>query len=254
MENNVLQRFSQDWRQFDEIEPAKGTRAWIRGTLDGWPGAFDIFEEKKEISLSEEDIKLIRAEFHTHAPAANDHEWGFWCGVIADLARLEIKDPKAVELIAKRATDPQLPHHQTLLVLKMYKRPELPPFVHQRIRFLMNDSESAKRHRDEFHNLLANLKSENAASALLLRDALQHEDDKLRSDAAYFVKKLPDEVASGFLRVLLADPSRDVRRNAILNIQHLCTIKDKPWLDKLLASEEDERNRELMEEKIRQLK
>lgn len=253
LENNILQRFHEDWRQFERIKPARGTRAWFRETLLGWSDQRDAFEEGKEVKLPAEDVELIRTAFHTHAPAADDEEWEFWCGVIADLARVGVKDPKAVELILKRSGDAAFPHHQTRSVLELYERPELVPFVHNRLRFLMEGSETALHHRGEFHNLLATLKRDDAASVPLLRDALRHKDDKLRSDAAYFVRKLPRKEAVGFLRALLADPAPDVRRRAILNIQHLCTINDKGWLNKQLASEEDKYNRKLMDEKIHQL-
>lgn len=65
---------------------------------------------------------------------------------------------------------------------------------------------------------------------------------------------MPRNEAREQLANLLSDKSKDVRRDAILNIQRLCTLNDKAWLSRHLESETSADNRELMEEKTNQLK
>jgi hypothetical protein len=258
MPNDALMRFGEDWFSWDEMEPVRGSRAWIEDTLEKWADEDDDGDPFKErepytSALAPEDLTLILSNFHRHAPKAGGDDWDFWCGVIADLARGGVKNPEAVELIVERSTETDIPQFQTRWVLELYERPELREFVHGRIRLLMED-ENIARQGAEFGNLLSSLERGDADAEKLLRDALRHGDDKLRAEAAYRVDKLPRNEAREQLANLLSDKSEDVRRYAILNIQDLCTLDDKAWLSRHLESETSDDNRELMEEKINQLK
>ena len=257
MVDGALKRFGKDWHSWKEMDPVRGSRAWIRKTLRKWAAEDgEPFEDREPYTtpLAADDLTLILTEFHRHAPKAGGNDWEFWCGVIADLARGGVKNPEAVELIVERSKENGLPQFQTRWVLESYERPELRDFVHRRIRLLMADDDAARPHRGEFGNLLSSLERGDADAANLLRDALRHGDDKLRAEAAYRVDKLPRNEAREQLANLLSDKSEDVRRYAILNIQRLCTLDDKAWLSRQLESESSDDNRELMAEKIDQLK
>lgn len=255
-DNDALLRFGDDWHSYDELEPNRGSRAWVQKTTRKWSDENDLAEDenKPPVVPAPDDVSLMLAEFHRHASNAKGDDWGFWCGVIADLARYKVKDQKAVDLIVKRSNEPDLDHFQTRWVFELYERPELRAFTHGRIRYLLGDNESARSHRGELGNLMANLDRGDAEAEELLREVIGSSDDEMRSTAAFNVDKLPRDEARERLRKLLADKADDVRWHAILNIQDLCTVEDKEWLDRLLAAESKKENRELMEEKIGQLK
>ena len=258
IENDALKRFDEDWHSWNEMEPVRGSRAWIRKTLSTWAAEdSDPYQDKEEpytTPLAPEDLTLILSEFHRHAPKATGDDYDFWCGVIADLARGGVKNPEAVELIVERREERGLPQFQTRWVLELYGRPELREFVHRRIRLLMGNDAEVCSQSGEFGNLLASLERSDAEAATLLREALRHDRDELRAAAAYRVDMLPRQEARENLANLLSDQSEDVRFYAILNIQDLCTLSDKSWLSRHLESETNERNHKLMEEKISQLK
>jgi hypothetical protein len=255
-ENDTLLRLGADWNSFEELEPGRGSRAWFHKTIRAWSDDHDVFgeENKQPIAPDSDDISLMLAEFHRHAPGATGEDWEFWCGVIADLARQKVKDQKAVELIAKRSKESDLDHNQTRWVFELYDHPELHGFVHSRILFLLGENESARSHRHELHNLMASLDRNDLEAGKLIRKVLSHDDDEMRSTAAYFVDKLPLKDSRKQIKELLADKVDSVRWSATLNINELCTVEDRDWLAGLLAAETNEENRKLMEEKIGQLK
>lgn len=258
IENDALKRFGEGWHSWDEMEPVRGSRDWIRKTLLKWAAEdgepFQKDREPYTTPLAPEDLTLILAEFHRHAPEATGDDWDFWCGVIADLARGGVKTPEAVELIVQRREEPALPQFQTRWVLELYERPELRNFVHRRIRLLMGDDEKISSQSGEFGNLLSSLERGDPEAETLLRQALQHDDHKIRASAAHRVNRLPRNEAREHLANLLSDNSEDVRFYAILNIQNLCTQDDQSWLSRCLESETSEQNHKLLQEKIDQLK
>jgi HEAT repeat protein len=101
---------------------------------------------------------------------------------------------------------------------------------------------------------MASLDRNDLEAGKLIRKVLRHDDDEMRSTAAYFVDKLPLKDSRKQIKELLADKVDSVRWSAILNINELCTVEDRDWLAGLLAAETNEENRKLMEEKIGQLK
>lgn len=249
-----LQRFGVDWSAYEELEAPRGTNAWIEDTLRSWADKADEMPEGESPPLPAKDVEFILGLFHQKAGASDGSEWDFWCGVIADLARLGIKDKSAAELVSSRRNEMDLPQFQARWVLELYELPERTKFVQDRLDFLMGDADVAVAHRGECHNLFASLESGNGVSKRLILRGVTHESDKVRKAAVFFATKLSPEEALTIVRSALSDPSEGVRWYAILNVNDICTKNDQEWLEKALQAETNESNRKTLEDKIGQLK
>lgn len=251
-----LVRFAEGWDSYEKLRAPRGSRAWIQDTLRAWSNENgDPFSDEKKapIEKPQAEIDLILSEFHANAPDAAGDDWDFWCGVLADLKRLEISDRKAVELVEKRSLETDLPHSHTRWILELYESPATQTFVNSRLRLILDYDEGGGPHTGETHNLYASLKRKDPVAESLIREGVSHPNEEIRQTALYFVDKLPKEEARSILKLAMADESSDVRRNAILNVRHVCDKEDIPWLEKVLAQEPTESNRELLAEKIGEL-
>src|SRR5690606_3827107 len=127
-----LARFGKNWENYGNLDPIRGSRAWIKDTIRGWSGENDdVFSDAqpKPKKNEQEDIDLILSEFHGKAPAATGEDWQYWTGVISDLKEAGVSDPKALDLVLARASDMSLPHHQTRWVLELYEHPSAGDFA-----------------------------------------------------------------------------------------------------------------------------
>jgi hypothetical protein len=248
-----LQRFGAEWSAYEELEAPRGTNAWIEDTLRSWSDRADELPEGESPTLPVKDVEFILGLFHQKAGASDGSEWGFWCDVIADLARLGIKDETAAKLVSSRRNEMELPQFQARWVLELYELPERTKFVQDRLDYLMGDTDVAATHRGECHNLFASLEPESAASRRLILRGTTHESDKVRKAAVFFATKLSPGEALRVVRSALSDPSEGVRWYAILNVNDVCKKSDQQWLEKALQAETNERNRKELEERIGQL-
>ncbi|MCF6312064.1 MAG: HEAT repeat domain-containing protein [Verrucomicrobiales bacterium] len=248
-----LQRFGAEWSTYKELKAPRGTNAWIEDTLRAWSDEADELSEGESPSLPAKDVEFILGLFHKKAGASTGSEWGFWCDIIADLARLGIKDKSAAKLVSSRRTEMDLPQFQARWVLELYELPERTKFVQDRLAFLTGDSEGAATYRGECHNLFASLEPKTEVSRNLILRGTTHDSDEVREAAVFFASKLHPEESLTVVRSALSDPKEGVRWYGILNVDDVCTKKDLQWLQKALQAETNERNRKELEEKIGQL-
>lgn len=248
-----LQRFGAEWSAYEELEAPRGTNAWIEDTLRSWSDKADELPEGESPSLPAEDVEFILGLVHQKAAVSDGSEWGFWCDVTADLARLGIKDKSAAKLVSSRRNEMHLPQFQAWWVLELYELPERTKFAQDRLDFLMGGAEVAATHRGECHNLFASLEPETDVSRRLILRGATHESDQVREAAVFFATKLSSEDALRVVRSALSDSSEGVRWYAILNVDDICTMNDRQWLEKAVQAETNERNRTELEEKISQL-
>lgn len=243
------------WQQWEELAPNYGSLAWMRATLRDWSDQADELPEGTYPTLPKADVDTILQAFLEHAPEATGHTWGDWCYGISQLARFGVFDSQAIELIAKRAFVDDLNHHETRWALELYEHPKLTEFTHHRIRLFHEVSGEWLRDylRSELHNLYAGLRSGGEVDLQLIRDGIDHPDSVVREDAIYWVGRFPEVESLRLLKKGLTDPAAQVRRVAIYSIDDLCTAEDREWLNALLATEEDERNREDLVDKIAEL-
>lgn len=248
-----LIRFDAGWAEYEELEAPRGTHAWIEDTLRAWEDKSEELPEGEAPSLPPEDVKLIFDRFHKQAGGSAGEDWDFWCGAIANLARLGVKNEEAAALAASRFSERDLPQSEARWVMELYELPGWKKLVRDRLGFLMEDSETAISHRNECHNLFASLERGHEASMALIRKGVTHDAEEIRRAAVYFVSKLPSEETLKILRTVLSDQSEGVRRSGILNVDDICTKADLDWLEAALRAETSERNKELLVEQIGRL-
>ena len=246
-------QFSEDWSTSEDLAPTRGSEAWYRDTIRAWQDSVDELEEGQSPDLPEEEVAFMLGEFHERAVKATGREWDRWCGVIADLADLGVKDERALHLILSRGDDQTLHQFYTRSVLDAYARPELEPFVYARLDYLLSASEDDSPPLGECHNLLASLEKDWPRTTEFLARASAHPSDKARRPAAYFVYKLPAEEARIQCKAFLADPDRDVRHAAAIMVGRVFGGDDLPWLRETLAAEEDHFTKEALERAIEKL-
>ncbi len=248
-----LTRLDLGWSSFDELQAPRGTQAWIEDTLRLWSDTAGDLEEGDLPKLPTRDVQFVLGLFREKAAKSTRAEWDFWCTVVADLARLGVKDDDAAKLVFSRCTEMDEPQFQSRWVLELYDFPGRSEFARQRLKFLMSESKAAAAYRGECHNLFASLEAQEQDTVNLIRQGVTHKAEEIREAAVFFADKLPLEEARRVIRVALSDGDDGVRWSGILNVDDVYSKEDEQWLKKVLLAETNKSNKKTLEKKIARL-
>lgn len=177
-------------------------------------------------------------------------DWGNWAQAIKELAELGIFDQKAVDLVAKRFTEPYLRQSEGMDILELYKYPDYQALIRKRIRAMMVPPEKPLQRTAEFDNLFATLARNDPLSNEVIEEGATNASPSIRWSAAKFIDRLPRDKARKLLKALLIDPDETVRDSALFSVNDLCTPKDKAWLTEIAKKEPNKRLRKDLEAKI----
>lgn len=207
----------------------------LRGSL-AWAQCLTTPKNGNRVSnINPESARRIFSEFKRQAPTTTNYHWNSWCQVIHCLAELKQWDDAVVPVVQARFLDTDLDQHCAGWVLRHYRRPETEELFRQRLRIVLKNcsrpKEGIKINPSETWNLLHFMELKEEASLNLLRKALTHPHDTVRSCAYGSGEALPAAEARHAARHAIETETVDHNLTmAAYLIRDTGTINDVPWL------------------------
>jgi len=240
------------WRKSEEIPPDPGTLRW----------ALKLVRDENH-KATDAELTLLKKTCLAELESCPGGEWNEWCQVAdALIDDAGWKEPALGTLIASRFLDKDVIANQASILLGDLNPPGTQEIVTKRLRFVLDEAAKPEALKDkylhfsplgDFHNLLCQVMPEENR-LLFVREGIAHPHRAVRSNAYWWLDKLPPEEALAAALKGLADEDEYVRRDSAEAFEKTLGSKQHvPVLKNRLEQENDESTRESLGKAVKRL-
>ena len=211
-----------------ELEPRQGTTAWAEKLAEKQT------ETKNKNAKLPKDVIAIYDEFKKQAPTSP--AWNKWCQVVHELTEKGYRDELLKSVAAERFLDTQVEQHYSAWLLNDYPTDDTEGLFRKRVRIVLDDCMEASKRQPvtdphEIWNLFSFMKMKDKASLDLLREAILHPNDTVRSSAYGHAESLPrDEARVVAKKAIESETDHYCLNGACYLIRDVGTKDDLEWL------------------------
>lgn len=250
--NGKLKFIDPEWFQSEEIL-VKGIIDWMKAVVNGSDDDSGFGNKPKvDVPLNEKTAKYIFDRVVELAPTSTgEHgDWRSLCQIIYELYKKGFEDQRIIRIIIKRFFEDNLDHDYACLIIEGYNPKEKEELFIKKIK---QELKSEKQSEDGLWNYFCAINKKNAEAVTLIREAMEHHNERVRINAYMFYMFLGKKDIHKFLAKGLSDKNTSIRRIcAKVFAKSIGTKEDIPLLEKQLKFEQaiqnnDETNKDIIE-------
>lgn len=218
-----------DYARSKALPPRQGSLAWACELVHVED------HNQKAPKLDPAAVKLAFEQFKQQAVSTQDaNAWNRWCMVIYQLAKRDQWDVAVLPIVRRRFLDSALYQHYSAWIIHEYKAEGRESLFRQRLELVLNEYAKPRDRQqtdaNEAWNLLHFMELKEQASLDLLRRALNHPHDTIRSSAYGSGEALPASEARQAARHAIETEDNDHGLiMATYLIRDVGTAEDVAW-------------------------